>query len=153
MGDVWIAKNEATGAEVAMKTLRPDRRTLEQSEERFRHEARVGAKLHHPNVARVYDLVEAEDGTLLLIMEKIQGDSLRKLIQDKPLPPEALLDIVLPILDALGAAHRAGIIHRDVTPGNVVARPGGSFAPSAGRAPRGCVTGLVDAPLGRAAQS
>ena len=120
MGEVWIARNEATDADVAIKVLRPDRRTLEQSEERFRHEARIAAKLAHPNVARVYDLLETDDGTLMLVMERLHGETLRERIQrEGALSVDDVLAILLPICDALAAAHDAGVVHRDVTPGNI----------------------------------
>jgi len=130
MGDVWIARNEATHAEVAIKTLRPDRRSFEQAEERFRHEARVSAKIRHPNVARVYDLAEAEDGSLLLVMERLHGTTLRARLAEGKVAVEEIVEISLSILDALAASHAAGVIHRDVTPGNIfLAEEGGRIVP------------------------
>ena len=130
MGDVWIARNESTGADVAIKTLRADRRTVEQAEERFRQEARVSAKLNHPNVARIYDLVEEEDGTLLLVMERLRGETLKEKIAAGPLDSEKALELCLPIFEALAAAHSAGIVHRDVTPANIlIAEEGGRMIP------------------------
>jgi serine/threonine-protein kinase len=130
MGDVWIARNESTGAEVAIKTLRADRRRIEQAEERFRQEARVSAKLEHPNIARIYDLVEEADGTLLLVMERLRGETLKEAIAKGPLDSEKAIEIGLSILEALAAAHDAGIVHRDVTPANIfIAEEGGRHIP------------------------
>lgn len=120
MGDVWIARNEATHADVAIKTLRPDRRAIEQAEERFRQEAKVSARLAHPHIARIYDLVEEADGTLLLIMERLRGETLKDKLLAAPIDCNAAVELILPILDALGAAHDAGIVHRDVTPANIL---------------------------------
>jgi serine/threonine-protein kinase len=130
MGDVWIAKNESTAAEVAIKTLRSDRKALDGAADRFRQEARVSAKLAHPNVARVYDLLEEQDGTLLLIMERLRGETLKKKLENGPMDEKEVVGICLPILEALGAAHEAGIIHRDVTPSNIfLAEEGGRITP------------------------
>lgn len=118
MGEVWIARNEATGADVAIKTLRPDRRTIDDAEERFRHEARVAARLRHRHVCHVYDLAE-EGQTLLLVMERLHGDTLKQKLNSGPISPSEMVEIALPILEALGAAHEASIVHRDVTPGNI----------------------------------
>jgi serine/threonine-protein kinase len=129
MGDVWVA-HDAAGSEVAIKTLRPDRRLIEQAEDRFRQEARVSAKLHHPNIPRVIELVEEDDGTLLLVMERLRGETLKELLKHGPIDIDRALDIGLPILDALGAAHAHGIIHRDVTPANILlAEENGSITP------------------------
>lgn len=120
MGEVWIARNESTGADVAIKILRPGRGRADDAQERFRHEARIAAKLVHPNIARVYDLIEAEDGVLMLVMEPLRGETLReRLRREGALACGEALDVLLPICDALGAAHAAGVVHRDVTPGNI----------------------------------
>jgi serine/threonine-protein kinase len=119
MGDVWIACNTATHADVAIKTLRRDRRAIEEAEERFRQEARVSARLNHPNIARVFDLVEAEDGMLFLVMERLKGRTLKENLELAPIAASEAVNYALPILDSLGAAHAAGIVHRDVTPTNI----------------------------------
>ena len=119
MAEVWIARNDATSGDVAIKMLRSDRRAVDQSEERFHQEARVSANLSHPNVARVFDLVEEDDGSLLLVMERLRGETLRDKLLAGPLEPAKAVSILLPILDALDAAHGAGIVHRDVNPANV----------------------------------
>src|SRR5579871_5841395 len=81
MGEVWVARNEATGADVALKVLRRGDADAEeelQVEERFRHEARLSATLSHRGVVKVYDLVEEPDGTLVLVMELLRGETLQR---------------------------------------------------------------------------
>jgi serine/threonine-protein kinase len=119
MAEVWQATNEATGGEVAVKVCRAG--DDEVTEERFRHEARLSARLAHRNVARVYDLVEdADDGTLFLVMERLRGETLQaRLEREKTLPAQDVVAIAVEVLAGLGHAHDVGVVHRDVTPANV----------------------------------
>jgi serine/threonine protein kinase len=118
MGDVWLARNESTGADVAVKLCADAR---QDRKERIRHEARVGAMLSHRSVVRVYDLVEEPDGTLALLMELLRGETFGRYLETRgPLPVEEALAVLIPILRALEHAHALGIVHRDVTPQNVV---------------------------------
>jgi serine/threonine protein kinase len=120
MGDIWIAKNEMTSADVALKILRhdiPDRKALEP---RFRHEARLGAMLSHRNIVRVFDLLVESDDTMVLVMELLRGQPLRDFLHERgTLTAEEALAIVHPVLSALDHAHQYGIVHRDITPGNI----------------------------------
>lgn len=126
MGEIWRARNETTGAEVALKMLKRkgahvDPEALAHAEARFRHEARVSAKLVHKNIVRVFDLVEEPDGTLALVMELLTGESLaRWLVRNGPRSAKEVVALVVPILAALDHAHRSGVVHRDVTPGNII---------------------------------
>ena len=87
---------------------------------RFVREARSAARLSHPNVVAVFDQGD-DDGTLFLAMEHVAGRTLRDVMRDEaPLPPAQALALLEPVLAALGAAHRAGLIHRDVKPENVL---------------------------------
>ena len=120
MGEIWVAKNEATGADVALKVLRPDADKSLQAEERFRHEAKLSAMLSHRSIVRIYDLVEEPDGTLVLVMELLRGETLQAYLERKgPRPAREAAAIVVPILSALQHAHEAGVVHRDVTPSNI----------------------------------
>jgi hypothetical protein len=120
MGDVWIARNDATGAEVAAKWCKAEA-AGGQAVERLRQEARVGAMLVHRNIVRVFDLVEDADRGLLLVMELLRGETLEIYLRGRgALSADEAIEIALPILSALAHAHAAGIIHRDVTPANVV---------------------------------
>jgi serine/threonine protein kinase len=119
MGEVWVARNQATGADVAVKLCRggvaTDEATL-----RFQHEARIGATLSHRSIVRIFDLVEASDGSLLLVMELLRGETLECYLNAHgPLPTKEAVAIALPILSALAHAHDFGVVHRDVTPANI----------------------------------
>ncbi len=119
MGEVWIARNRTTGAEVAVK-MGLGAATPDDSALRFRHEARLGAMLSHRSIVRIFDLVEEEDGTLILVMELLRGETLERYLHRRgPLPTAEAIAIAVPILSALAHAHDSGIVHRDVTPANV----------------------------------
>lgn len=118
MGSVWIARNDMTQAEVAVKVLRLDRIDDPLALERFRHEAKVGATLAHRNITRVFDLVE-EDDSLILVMELLRGETLEARTERGVLDNEEAVAIMVPILRALEHAHEHGIVHRDVKPSNV----------------------------------
>ena len=119
MGEVWAARNRTTDAEVAVK-MGLGAAAREDSAVRFRHEARLGAMLAHRSIVRIFDLVEEDDGTLVLVMELLRGETLeRYLVRRGPLPTPEAIAIVVPILSALAHAHATGIVHRDVTPANV----------------------------------
>ena len=123
MGEGWVARNESTGADVALKMLRrgdADRERELQIEERFRHEARLSAMLSHRSIVKVFDLLEERDGTLVLVMELLRGETLQAYLERKgSRPAREGVAIVTPILSALAHAHERGIIHRDVTPSNI----------------------------------
>jgi len=123
MGEVWVARNESTGADVALKVLRRGDADKEQEmevEERFRQEARLSAMLSHRSIVRVFDLVDEPGGVLVLVMELLRGETLQAYLERMgPRPPREAVAIITPILGALGHAHERGIVHRDVTPSNV----------------------------------
>ncbi len=119
MGEVWIAKNRMTGAEVAVK-MGLGAAAREDSALRFRHEARLGAMLAHRSIVRIFDLVEEGDGTLVLVMELLRGETLERTLHRRgSLSASEGIAIAIPILSALAHAHETGILHRDVTPANV----------------------------------
>jgi serine/threonine-protein kinase len=125
MASVYVAMDARLHREVALKIMRPDLAQDASFVDRFRSEARSAASLSHPNVVAVFDQGE-DGGDVFLVMELVQGKTLRQVIHDEaPLTPREALAILEPILQALRAAHAAGIIHRDVKPENVIIRGDG----------------------------
>jgi serine/threonine protein kinase len=124
MGTVWHARDEVLGRDVAVKeVILPHGFSDEEREiqhKRTFREARTAARLSHPGVVTVYDVVE-EDGRPWIVMELIRSRSLQEQIkQDGALPPRRVAEIGRQMLGALSAAHEAGILHRDVKPSNVL---------------------------------
>ena len=125
MADVYLAEDQELGRNVAIKILN-DRHAADDSFiERFRREAKNAAGLSHPNIVSIYDRGEAE-GTYYLAMEYLEGRSLKELIVSRgPAPIKVSIDYARQILAALAAAHRRGIVHRDIKPHNVLVNPEG----------------------------
>ncbi|MEV0120927.1 serine/threonine-protein kinase [Streptomyces sp. NPDC050703] len=123
MGTVWRAKDETVDREVAVKEPRlPDHlpeRERANAYERMRREARAAARLDHPAVVNVHD-VAVEDGRPWIVMELVHGRSLGAALQEGTLGARDAARVGLDVLNALDAAHRAGILHRDVKPDNVM---------------------------------
>ncbi len=120
MGQVWRADDEHLRRPVALKLMRPGLAEDPTAMRRFRREAYTAASLLHPNIAAVLDLVE-DDGEPALVMELVEGETLRDRVRrDGPLPIETAVPVLDGLLAALAAAHSAGVVHRDVTPGNVM---------------------------------
>jgi len=118
MGEVWKAHDDRLDRTVAIKVLRGalDDAT---NRERFRREARVLSRLSHPGVATVFDF-DAEQGYDVLVMEYVSGGTLERRLASGELPIPTVLDLGAAIADALENAHRHGVLHRDLKPGNVM---------------------------------
>ena len=133
MGEVWRATDTSLGREVAVKVLKSEYADDPLFRSRFEVEARHAAALHHPGVASVYDVGESAllgraDGSAVprpfLVMELVDGQPLSALLRGgRPLDPQAVRDLLAQAADAIGAAHRAGIVHRDVKPANLLVTP------------------------------
>ena len=120
MGTVFSATDEKLGRTVAIKVLADNLAHDQSFVERFRREARAAAGLGHPNIASVYDY-GVDDGCHFIVMELVEGRDLAQLLRaEGPLSPERTVAIVGQICTALGHAHAAGIVHRDVKPANVI---------------------------------
>src|SRR3954452_3719515 len=128
MGEVWQATDTVLGRDVAIKTLHAGRAGDPGFQSRFRHEARAMAVLHHPGVADVYDYGQTGDGAdAYIVMARVRGEPLNQLIASRGhLSPVETLSIVAQAARALDAAHQAGIVHRDVKPGNLIVQPDGT---------------------------
>ncbi len=133
MGEVWRATDTALGRVVAVKVLKSEYADDPSFRSRFETEARHAASLHHPGVASVYDVGEsvvlgAADGSSVprpfLVMELVDGQPLSALLRGgRPLDPDVVRDLMAQAADAIGAAHEAGIVHRDVKPANLLVTP------------------------------
>ena len=129
MGRVWQARDELLGRDVALKELVLPRGLTEAEirdlRERAIREARAAARVDHPNVVRIFDVIHAQDGPWI-VMELVPSRSLLEVVrEDGPMAPAHAAKIGLSVLAGLRAAHRAGVLHRDVKPANVLLGPGG----------------------------
>jgi tetratricopeptide (TPR) repeat protein len=118
MGTVWLAREIGVDRLVAVKTLRPDRYTADTAQ-RFAEEARNAARLFHPNIVRVHYNCPEGAAEPYFVMQYMEGETLRSRLDRGALPYEAVVRLGHDLLAALTAAHRAGIIHRDVKPANI----------------------------------
>ncbi len=118
MGVVWRATDTRLGRGVALKFLPDDFHEGGEALERFRREARTASSLNHPNICVVHDIGEDHDRPFL-VMELLEGKTLRQFLQDRPMRVGEILDVGLQVADALDAAHQRSIIHRDIKPANL----------------------------------
>ena len=126
MAEVFRAADARLGREVAIKVLRPELATDPVFRDRFEGEARAAARLSHRNVVAVYDVGEGPHGRPFIVMELVAGGSLAERLRSGPLSEAEAVHVGLEVLAALAAAHAAGIVHRDIKPGNILFSPDGS---------------------------
>ncbi|MFL1427431.1 MULTISPECIES: protein kinase domain-containing protein [unclassified Nocardiopsis] len=122
MGEVWRGVDELLDRPVAVKLVRAERGESDEAAARFRREARVTARLAgHPNIVILHDFGQESDGSVYTVMELVAGRPLADVLRDSsPLPVERAADLMSQAASGLGAAHAAGIVHRDVKPGNLM---------------------------------
>ncbi|MGE2732845.1 serine/threonine-protein kinase, partial [Mycolicibacterium vaccae] len=118
MAEVRDAFDTLLRRPVAVKTLHPNLDSLEYRR-RFEQEARAAAVLEHPNIVAVHDFGE-HDGSPFIVMERLPGNTLADAMACGPMPPPQVRSMLDDVLAALGAAHRAGVLHRDIKPGNIL---------------------------------
>jgi eukaryotic-like serine/threonine-protein kinase len=143
VGEVWRGTDVQLGRPVAVKLLRPEYADHPETLVRFRAEARHAGSLSHPRIARVYDYGEPGPlGPPYLVMELVDGPSLADILDRDTISPARVLDVLTQAALGLDAAHQAGLVHRDIKPGNILLRPDGvvkitdfGIAHAAGSAP------------------
>ncbi|PYQ58952.1 MAG: hypothetical protein DMF53_19550 [Acidobacteria bacterium] len=119
MGEVYQAYDERLDRWVAIKLIRPEAAEGETARERFRREARAAARLSHPSIVQIHDIVESGEGDAI-VMELVEGETLSRRLARGPLPVEEAARLGREIAEGLAAAHAKGLIHRDLKPENVM---------------------------------
>jgi tetratricopeptide (TPR) repeat protein/tRNA A-37 threonylcarbamoyl transferase component Bud32 len=119
MGEVYLAQDTRLKRKVALKRIAPQFRAAPRLAERFRREVELASRLSHPNIAAVYDVFEYE-GESFLVMEYVEGQTLRTRLHGDPIPIEEFLDIARQCASALSVAHERGVLHRDLKPENIL---------------------------------
>ncbi|MCC6897720.1 MAG: protein kinase [Polyangiaceae bacterium] len=128
MGEVWAAQHAVTRRRLALKFLSGPVAPSAEARRRFLREARAASAVEHPNVVAIHDVFEVEDGTLLMVMDLLEGETLgQRLRRERELPLEVAARLLLPVVSAVGTAHERGIVHRDLKPDNIfIAREAGA---------------------------
>ncbi|MBI2149784.1 MAG: serine/threonine protein kinase [Acidobacteria bacterium] len=125
MGEVYRSRDTRLDRVVAIKVLPAHLADRADLRERFEREARAVSSLNHPNICTLHDVGEQE-GTYFLVMEYVEGETLADRLQRGPLPVDQALKVAIQISDALDKAHRQGVVHRDLKPGNIMLAKSGA---------------------------
>src|SRR5215467_229058 len=124
MGEVYLARDEQLGREVAVKLLAGRVAADNMQLSRFKSEARAASAPNHPNILTVYE-ISTDGNRQFIATEFIEGVTLRASLTDGRMNLRAALDIAVQVVSALAAAHEAGVVHRDIKPENIMLRPDG----------------------------
>jgi serine/threonine protein kinase len=124
MGEVWRARDTRSGREVAIKVISQQAVGNPDLLRRFVSEAKAASALHHPNILTVHEIGESVSGPYI-VMEFVDGGTVRSLLNDGPLPVSQAVDIAMQAADGVANAHAAGIVHRDLKPENLMITSGG----------------------------
>jgi tRNA A-37 threonylcarbamoyl transferase component Bud32 len=120
MGAVWAATHIITRKTLALKFLKAPEAHRAALTQRFLREARAACAVEHPNIVQVFDVLELDDGSPVMVMEMLTGESLQqKLDREKRIPLAELVGVMLRVVSAVGSAHAAGVVHRDLKPDNI----------------------------------
>ena len=121
MGDVYLAEHEKLEKKVAIKSLHKNLVIDSSFRERFSQEAKTHSKLDHPNIVKLLDYKESING-LFLIMEYVEGKQIDEYIKTEsgPIPEKDLINLFVQVLEAIGYAHKKGLVHRDIKPSNII---------------------------------
>src|SRR5246127_2668864 len=125
MGEVYRARDKRLERTVAIKILPAHLSSDPVCKQRFEREAKTISSLNHPHICTLHD-VGSQDGVDYLVMECVEGETLAKRLEKGPLPLEQVLKCGAQIADALDKAHRSGVVHRDLKPGNIMLTPTGA---------------------------
>src|SRR6266852_3058112 len=125
MGEVYRARDTRLEREVAIKVLPEHLSHKPDARERFEREARAISSLSHPNICHRYDIGQ-QDGTSYLVMEYLEGETLANRLHKGSLPLEQVLKVGMEICEGLERAHRSGVVHRDLQPGNIMLAKSGA---------------------------
>ena len=120
MGEVYLAKDPRLQRHVAIKVLPRERLEDTERRKRFLREARAAAAVDHPNIVHIHDVQEQDDGLIYLVMQHVEGQTLREILVKEKLHLDRCLAIAVEVCDALSAAHEKGIVHRDIKPDNIM---------------------------------
>ena len=126
MGEVYLARDETLDRDVAIKFVTPGKVPDENAREQLLREARAAAAVDHPGICSVFDSGQTRDGHAYVVMQYVEGETLEALLDRGGITARDTLRLTAALADALGAAHRRGLVHRDLKPSNVIVTPSGA---------------------------